>query len=379
MYLNLVVGNKIHTVVFMKKYQALLISTCAYLPVIFAAEKEDNFDDEQPGYNVKIAKVDVSQQKSEKGVGNPPGGPELQENNDGASLADDLLSHKKVEEKQDFDFDYSQKNPRKTMRLSLEIEASDLRSFAPKAVGGYIRFFFLDVPDKEIGRLGFGKLVKNNRISIADAAVIPDGQFKIGYDFRTASGDVLGEFHWFCNSFENPEGQINPIGTYVQKLDTSTIRIRNNINAIRLKAFNGGQEKNDPFIRIGFVAARYSEGQPLYKAIEEPKLAPIGTMFNDLGLIQAAIKKFGHGEVAAKVASDDDSSLGASNYCMMGEVIELPDYSVTIAGEYCMRAQEKYGRMVTKDDASQLIALLRNYGVVTKATADELADYLGLK
>ncbi|MEI6628294.1 MAG: hypothetical protein WCN27_02675, partial [Alphaproteobacteria bacterium] len=63
----------------------------------------------------------------------------------------------------DFDFDYSVKNPRKTMRLSAEIEAADLRAFTPGA-GGYIRFFLADVPDVEIGKLPFGKLVKSSRI-----------------------------------------------------------------------------------------------------------------------------------------------------------------------------------------------------------------------
>ncbi|MCX7343959.1 MAG: hypothetical protein NT128_07450 [Proteobacteria bacterium] len=274
----------------------------------------------------------------------------------------------------DFDFDYSEKNPRKTMRLSAEIEAADLRAFTPGA-GGYIRFFLADVPDVEIGKLPFGKLVKSSRIGISDAVIIPDASFKIAYDFRDKDGGIIGAYYWICNSVNNTDGAINPFGVYESELDGGEkIKIRNKISAIRLKAFKGGQSKEDAPIRMGFVAPRYSEGGPLKKAVEVPKLAALGTMFNDGALIAEAMKKYPGSAKVVGAGGGAAVEEGFNVYC----AIELSDNSVAIAGEYCMRAQEKYGRKVKKDDASQLIALLRNYGIVTRATSEELADYLGL-
>jgi hypothetical protein len=271
-----------------------------------------------------------------------------------------------------FDFDYSEKSLRKTMRLSAEIEAADLRAFTPGA-GGYIRFFFANVPDVEIGKLPFASLMKSPRISISDDIVIPDNSFKIAYDFRDKDGGIIGAYYWICNSVENKEGTIDPLGIYEAELEKGNkIKIRNKISAIRLKAFKGGQNKEDAPIRMGFVAPRYSEGAPIRKAVEKPKLAAFGSMFNDDALIAEAMKKY---PGSAKVAhAGGDVEEGYNNYSSL----ELSDNSVAIAGEYIMLAQRKYNRIVTKDDAQQLIALLRNYGIVTRATSEELADYLGL-
>ena len=273
-----------------------------------------------------------------------------------------------------FDFDYSEKNLRKTMRLSAEIEAADLRAFTPEAAG-YIRFFIADVPDVEIGKLPFASLMKSPRISISDAVIIPDASFKIAYDFRDKDGGIIGAYYWICNSVNNTDGAINPFGVYESELDGGEkIKIRNKISAIRLKAFKGGQSKEDAPIRMGFVAPRYSEGAPLKKAVEVPKLAALGTMFNDGALIAEAMKKYPGSAKVVGAGGGAAVEEGFNVYC----ALELSDNSVAIAGEYCMRAQEKYGRKVKKDDASQLIAILRNYGVVTRATSEELADYLGL-
>ncbi len=271
----------------------------------------------------------------------------------------------------DFDFDFSAKNPRKTMRLSAEIEAADLRSFAPSA-DGYIRFFFSDIPDVEIGKLPFASLVKNSRIGISDTVAIPDNSFKIAYDFRDKAGGIIGGFYWICNSVENKDGTINPLGVFEADADKAKIKILNKIGAVRLKAFKGGQSKEDAPIRMGFVAEKYSEGGPLLKAVEQSKLAAIGTMFNDSVLIAEAMKKYPGS--AKAIGAGGDAEEGFNCYC----ALELSDNSVAIAGEYIMLAQRKYNRIVNKDDAQQLIALLRNYGIVTRATSEELADYLGL-
>ena len=128
------------------------------------------------------------------------------------------------------------------------------------------------------------------------------------------------------------------------------------------------------FIRMGFVAPRYSEGAPLKKAVEVPKLAALGTMFNDSALIAEAMKKYPGSAKVAGAGGGAAVAEGCNVYC----ALELSDNSVAIAGEYIMLAQRKYNKIVNKDDAQQLIALLRNYGVVTRATSEELADYLGL-
>lgn len=105
-------------------------------------------------------------------------------------------------------------NPRTTMRLSAEVEA-DLSLFAPKLDGGYIRFFFLNNLDEEIGRLEFSKIIPSPRIGISDEIVIPPEQFVIAYDFRNAENEQLFGMHWICNSVHNKEGSIQLV--FMQK------------------------------------------------------------------------------------------------------------------------------------------------------------------
>ena len=108
------------------------------------------------------------------------------------------------------------------------------------------------------------------------------------------------------------------------------------------------------------------------------KMAEVGTMFHDVELITLAMKKYG--KMASEcIVADDKSEEGYNTYIPPANQLKLLDSSITIAGEYIIRAQEKYGRVVTKADAPQIIALLRNYGMVTRGTADELAEYLGLR
>lgn len=386
----------------MKKYRVLLITHQLLLSVIYAAAVDH---DSEPGMET-IAKLDHGKlPKTDAQVhnpGGPPGGPALMEfemegmpkqpipdvpvpmeaSDPGASLANELLAQSVVEQEEkaeEFDEDLSLKNPRKTMRLSVEIEAADLRPFAPKSDGGYIRFFFLDDLATEIGKLPFSKLRKSARISISDDIPIPSKKFVIAYDFRSAKDEPLSGMHWTCNSVHNKEGILNPFGIYKEEEERI---IRNKINAVRLKAFIGGQSKEDPFIRMGLVAPRYSDGKPILKPVEKQELAPEKTMFDDVALITEAIQKYGKKNKAeVAVVDPGESILGSNNYMSFGQAqaVELPDYSVTIAGEYIMLAQKKYNKIVTKADAPKLIALFRNYGVVTRATADELAEYLGLQ
>lgn len=392
----------------MKKYRVLLITHQLLLSVIYAAAVDH---DSEPGMET-IAKLDHGKlPKTDAQVhnpGGPPGGPALMEfetegmpkqpildvpvpmeaSDSGASLANQLLAQAVVEQEEkaeECDADFSLKNPRKSMRLSAEIEAADLRPFAPKSVDGYIRFFFLDDLATEIGRLPFSKLRRSARTGISDDIPIPSKKFAIAYDFRSAKDEPLSSLHWICNSVRNKDGFISPVGIYEEEIEEKgkkqKIKIRNKLGAIRLKAFIGGQSKEDPFIRMGLVACKYSEGKPLLKPVEKQELAPEKTMFDDVALITEAIQKYGK-KIKDEVAVVDpgESTLGSNNYASFNQKeIELPDYSIAIAGEYIRLAQQKYNKIVCKADAPKLIALFRNYGVVTRATADELADYLGLK
>lgn len=392
----------------MKKYRVLLITHQLLLSVIYAAAVDH---DSEPGMET-IAKLDNAKlPKTDSQVNNPggpPGGPALMEfemegmpkqpildvpvpmeaSDPGATLANELLAQAVVEQEEkaeEFDYDLSLENPRKTMRLSAEIEVADLRPFAPKSDGGYIRFFFLDDLATEIGKLPFSKLRKSARIGISDDILIPSKKFAIAYDFRSAKDEPLSGMHWTCNSVHNKEGILNPFGIYEEDEvgnKNKKRKIRNKINAVRLKAFIGGQSKEDPFIRMGLVAPRYSDGKPILKPVEKQELAPEKTMFDDVALITEAIQKYGkRNKAEVAVVDPGESILGSNNYAPLrhAQEIGLPDYSVTIAGEYIMLAQKKYNKIVTKADAPKLIALFRNYGVVTRATADELAEYLGLQ
>lgn len=282
---------------------------------------------------------------------------------------------KEGKERPAVDVDFSQVNVRKGMRLSVQVEANLVTALPPKLTT--VRFFFVDTPKVTIGTLPRIKLTTNPRISIADNVLIPQSSFQIAYDFRDARGYLCFPHFWICDSAENATGRIDPVGTYVleERNGFAPKVVRNKVQAARLKAFLGTHGKDQPPIRFGLVGIAYRERQLYPGFVEATSLQPQGTFLHDASLIDLALKKYRQSPLKNEglIAT---AAQGPSIYMALPQ--EPSDNSIAVAGEYIRLAQHKYGKLVTSGDASALIALLRNYGVVTSLTAKELIEYFGI-